>query len=47
MESLNVAAINANELLLLLGIIGVIGILGGWVSEKINIPDVVIYLHFM
>ena len=44
MESLNVAAINANELLLLLGIIGVIGILGGWVSEKINIPDVVIYL---
>lgn len=44
MESVNVAAINANELLLLLGVIGVIGILGGWVSEKINIPDVVIYL---
>ncbi len=46
MEELNVAAISANELLLILGGIGIVGIIGGWLSEKIRIPDVVIYLLF-
>lgn len=44
MSELNLASINANELLVLLGIIGVVGIIGGWFSEKIKVPDVVIYL---
>lgn len=36
--------ISANELLVLLGVVGIIGIIGGWLSHKIKIPDVVIYL---
>lgn len=44
MSELNGAVINANELLLLLGAVGVVGIIGGWISKKIKIPDVVIYL---
>lgn len=44
MNELNSAAFDANELLLLLGTIGVVGIIGGVISEKIKIPDVVLYL---
>lgn len=44
MNETNIVAISANELLVLLGIIGGIGIIGGWLSHKIKIPDVVIYL---
>lgn len=44
MNETNIVAINANELLILLGVIGVIGIVGGWLSHKIKVPDVVIYL---
>lgn len=44
MNEVNMATVNANELILLLGVIGVIGIIGGWISSKIKIPDVVIYL---
>lgn len=44
MSETNIATINANELLLLLGIIGIVGIVGGWFSEKIKVPDVVVYL---
>lgn len=44
MNEVNMAAVSANELILLLGIIGVIGIIGGWISSKIKVPDVVIYL---
>ncbi|MDO5518428.1 MAG: sodium:proton antiporter [Clostridium sp.] len=40
----SVVAFSANELLLLLGVICVVGIVGGWISERIKIPDVVIYL---
>ncbi|PHV72464.1 sodium:proton antiporter [Sporanaerobium hydrogeniformans] len=38
------SAISANELLLVLGAMGVVGIIGGWFSEKLKVPDVVIYL---
>lgn len=44
MNELNVAVVSANELILLLGVIGVVGIIGGWISEQIKIPDVVLYL---
>lgn len=44
MNELSGIAISANELLLLLGVIGIVGIIGGWFSQKIKIPDVVIYL---
>ncbi len=44
MEATDIVTISANELLLLLGAIGVVGILGGWLSQKVKIPDVVIYL---
>ena len=44
MNELGGITFNANELILLLGVIGIVGIIGGWISEKIKIPDVVIYL---
>ena len=44
MSEVNLASIDANELLLLLGGIGVVGIIGGWLSKKMKVPDVVIYL---
>ena len=44
MNELSGATISANELLLLLGVIGIVGIIGGWVSKKIKVPDVVVYL---
>ncbi len=44
MEGVSNSIMSANELLVLLGVIGVVGIIGGWLSEKIKVPDVVIYL---
>ena len=38
------AAISANELVLRMSSIGVLGVIGWWIGEKLNIPDVVIYL---
>lgn len=44
MGEMNTAAISANELVLIMSSIGVLGVIGGWTGEKLNIPDVVIYL---
>ena len=44
MGEMNTAAISANELVLIMLSIGVLGVIGGWIGEKLNIPDVVIYL---
>ena len=44
MGEMNTAAISANELVLIMSSIGVLGVIGGWIGEKLNIPDVVIYL---
>ncbi|MGL5348793.1 MAG: cation:proton antiporter [Peptostreptococcaceae bacterium] len=44
MGEMNTATISANELVLILALIAVLGIIGGWIGEKIKIPDVVIYL---
>ena len=44
MGEMNTAAISANELVLIISSIGVLGVIGGWIGEKLNIPDVVIYL---
>ncbi|MGL5312716.1 MAG: cation:proton antiporter [Peptostreptococcaceae bacterium] len=46
MGEMNTAAISANELVLIIALISVLGIIGGWIGEKIKIPDVVIYLIF-
>lgn len=46
MGEMNTAAISANELVLTMSSIGVLGVIGGWIGEKLNIPDVVIYLIF-
>lgn len=44
MGEMNTAAISANEFLLVCASIAVLGIIGGWIGEKIKIPDVVLYL---
>jgi len=44
MGETNVAEISSNELLLIIASICVIGIIGAFVSEKIKLPDVVIFL---
>ena len=44
MGDMNVAEISSNELLLIIASICVIGIIGAFVSEKIKLPDVVIFL---
>lgn len=44
MGEMNTAAISANELLLIIASISVIGVIGGWIGEKLKIPDVVVYL---
>ena len=44
MGEMNTAAISANELVLIMSSIGVLGVIGGSIGEKLNIPDVVIYL---
>lgn len=49
MGEANIVAVSANELLLLMAsisILGIIGIIGGFIGEKLKIPDVVIYLIF-
>lgn len=44
MGEMNTAAVSSNELLLIIASISVIGIIGGWIGEKIKIPDVVVFL---
>lgn len=44
MGEMNTASISANELLLIIASISVLGVVGGWIGEKLKIPDVVIYL---
>lgn len=44
MGETNVAEISSNELLLIIASICVIGIIGAFISEKIKLPDVVIFL---
>lgn len=44
MGEMNTASISANELLLIIASISVIGVIGGWIGEKLKVPDVVIYL---
>lgn len=44
MGEMNTAAISANELLLIIASISVIGVIGGWIGEKLKIPDVVVFL---
>ena len=44
MGEMNTAVVSANELVLIMSVIGVLGVMGGWIGEKLNIPDVVIYL---
>ncbi|MGL5330333.1 MAG: cation:proton antiporter [Peptostreptococcaceae bacterium] len=44
MGEMNTAAISANELILIIASIATIGVLGGWIAEKLKLPDVVIYL---
>lgn len=44
MGEMNTAAISANEFLLICASITVLGIIGGWIGEKIKIPDVVLFL---
>ncbi|WP_042274125.1 cation:proton antiporter [[Clostridium] dakarense] len=44
MGEMNTAAVSSNELLLIMASISVIGVIGGWIGEKLKLPDVVIYL---
>ena len=44
MEFHGIAKISADSLLIIVGIIAIIGVLSSWISEKINIPDVVLFL---
>lgn len=44
MGEMNTAAISANELVLIMASIATIGVIGGWFAQKLNLPDVVIYL---
>lgn len=44
MNEINVTEISANELLLIIAVIVVLGIIGGYIGEKLKIPDVVIFL---
>ncbi|MGL6106899.1 cation:proton antiporter [Romboutsia sp.] len=46
MGEMNTAAISANELVLIMSLVALLGIIGGWIGEKIKLPDVVIYLFF-
>ncbi|MGL5327636.1 MAG: cation:proton antiporter [Peptostreptococcaceae bacterium] len=46
MEQINLAAESASNLLLIIASVAVLGIIGGFIGEKLNIPDVVIYLLF-
>lgn len=46
MEEMNLASVYASELLLIIASITVLGIIGGFIGEKLHIPDVVIYLLF-
>lgn len=46
MGETSVASVSANELLLLMASIIILGIIGGFIGEKLKIPDVVIYLLF-
>lgn len=46
MGETNIVAVSANELLLLMASISILGIIGGFIGEKLKIPDVVIYLLF-
>jgi potassium/hydrogen antiporter len=44
MEFHGIAKISADSLLIIVGIIAIIGVISSWISEKINIPDVVLFL---
>ncbi|MEF9990641.1 MAG: cation:proton antiporter [Romboutsia sp.] len=44
MGEMNTAAVSSNELLLVIASVSVLGIIGGWISGKLKLPDVVIYL---
>ena len=44
MNEMNITEISANELLLIIAVIVVLGIIGGYIGEKLKIPDVVIFL---
>ncbi|SCI01144.1 MULTISPECIES: cation:proton antiporter [unclassified Romboutsia] len=46
MGEMNLAEISSNELLLIIASITVLGVIGGFIGEKLKIPDVVIYLLF-
>ena len=46
MGEMNLAEISSNELLLIIASIAVLGVIGGFIGEKLKIPDVVIYLLF-
>lgn len=42
MGNTNIVVVSANELLLLMASIIILGIIGGFIGEKLRIPDVVI-----
>lgn len=44
MGEMNTSAISANELVLIMASVATIGVIGGWVAQKLKLPDVVIYL---
>jgi len=44
MEFHSVSEISSDSLLIIVAIIAVIGVISSWISEKINIPDVVLFL---
>ncbi|MGL5693406.1 MAG: cation:proton antiporter [Peptostreptococcaceae bacterium] len=46
MGETNLASVYASELLLIIASITVLGIIGGFIGEKLKVPDVVIYLLF-
>ena len=44
MGEMNTAAISANELVLIMASVTTIGVIGGWIAQRLKLPDVVLYL---
>ena len=46
MGETNTAAVIANELAVIMASIATLGVVGGWIAEKLKLPDVVVFLVF-
>lgn len=46
MGEINNTEIITNELAVIMALIATLGVIGGWVAEKLKLPDVVVFLVF-